>query len=249
MEQLDISETLTSIEVEKSPKSKKSQKKISQKRKSFLLIFSMVLFLFIFFCGLVLAYKYFEQDEHEPLFLSSKKVEKNHQVQEKNENKNENEVIYRFAEKKDLPFILKFIHELAIYEKLPNIVTATEEALNEWLFEKKGAEVLLVVENGIPAGHAFIFTSFCAFIAKPGIYLDHLFVMPEHRGKKYGEGLLRRLGQIVLERGYGRLEWRCLTWNTPSYDFYLSFDAKPLSDYVGFRVEGEVLKSLANLNN
>ena len=134
----------------------------------------------------------------------------------------------RYAQESDIPKILYFIKELAIYENMLDDVVATEDLLREWIFEKQKAEVLLAEEDGIPVGFALFFHNFSTFLGLAGIYLEDLFVMPEHRGKGYGKALLRRLAQITMERGCGRLEWACLNWNKPSIDFYLSLDATPM---------------------
>ena len=134
----------------------------------------------------------------------------------------------RYAQESDIPKILYFIKELAIYENMLDDVVATEDILREWIFEKQKAEVLLAEEDGIPVGFALFFHNFSTFLGRAGIYLEDLFVMPEHRGKGYGKALLRRLAQITMERGCGRLEWACLNWNKPSIDFYLSLDATPM---------------------
>ena len=134
----------------------------------------------------------------------------------------------RYAQESDIPKILYFIKELAIYENMLDDVVATEDLLREWIFEKQKAEVLLAEEDGIPVGFALFFHNFSTFLGRAGIYLEALFVMPEHRGKGYGKALLRRLAQITMERGCGRLEWACLNWNKPSIDFYLSLDATPM---------------------
>ena len=134
----------------------------------------------------------------------------------------------RYAQESDIHKILYFIKELAIYENMLDDVVATEDLLREWIFEKQKAEVLLAEEDGIPVGFALFFHNFSTFLGRAGIYLEDLFVMPEHRGKGYGKALLRRLAQITMERGCGRLEWACLNWNKPSIDFYLSLDATPM---------------------
>lgn len=134
----------------------------------------------------------------------------------------------RYAQESDIPKILYFIKELAIYENMLDDVVATEDLLREWIYEKQKAEVLLAEEDGIPVGFALFFHNFSTFLGRAGIYLEDLFVMPEHRGKGYGKALLRRLAQITMERGCGRLEWACLNWNKPSIDFYLSLDATPM---------------------
>ena len=134
----------------------------------------------------------------------------------------------RYAQESDIPKILYFIKELAIYENMLDDVVATKDLLREWIFEKQKAEVLLAEEDGIPVGFALFFHNFSTFLGRAGIYLEDLFVMPEHRGKGYGKALLRRLAQITMERGCGRMEWACLNWNKPSIDFYLSLDATPM---------------------
>ena len=137
----------------------------------------------------------------------------------------ENQFELRFANENDTQIILGFIKALAEYEKMSNEVVATPELLKEWIFEKKKAEVIFAVENGKEVGFALFFHNFSTFLGKAGIYLEDLFVLPEHRGKGYGKALLKYLAQTTVERGCGRLEWCCLDWNKPSIDFYLSLNA------------------------
>ena len=151
----------------------------------------------------------------------------------------------RYARETDVPQILNFIKQLAIYENMLDDVVATEELLREWIFEKQKAEVLLAEEDGIPVGFALFFHNFSTFLGRAGIYLEDLFVMPEHRGKGYGKALLRRLAQITMERGCGRLEWSCLDWNKPSIDFYLSLDAAPMDQWTVYRLTGDTLRRMA----
>ena len=151
----------------------------------------------------------------------------------------------RFAEESDVSAILGFIRELAIYENMLEDVVATEELLKEWIFEKKKAEVLLAEENGTAVGFALFFHNFSTFLGRAGIYLEDLFVMLEHRGKGYGKALLKKLAQITVERGCGRLEWSCLDWNQPSIDFYLSLGAKPMDEWTVYRLTGETLENMA----
>ena len=151
----------------------------------------------------------------------------------------------RYAQESDIPKILYFIRELAIYEDMLDDVVATEGLLREWIFEKQKAEVLLAEEDGIPVGFALFFHNFSTFLGRVGIYLEDLFVMPEHRGKGYGKALLRRLAQITMERGCGRLEWACLDWNKPSIDFYLSLDAMPMDQWTVYRLTGDTLRRMA----
>ena len=152
---------------------------------------------------------------------------------------------FRFAEEKDTALILQFIKGLADYEKMNDDVVATEELLKEWIFEKNKAEVIFALEDGVEVGFALFFHNFSTFLGRAGIYLEDLYVKPEHRGKGHGKGLLKKLAQIAVERGCGRLEWSCLDWNKPSIDFYLSLDAEPMEDWTTYRVAGNTLSKLA----
>lgn len=152
---------------------------------------------------------------------------------------------FRFANENDLSLILEFIRELAEYEKMLDEVIATEELLNEWIFDKKIAEVIFVLENEKEVGFALFFHNFSTFLGKAGIYLEDLYVKPQYRGKGYGKALIKKLASIAVERGCGRLEWWCLDWNKPSIDFYLSLGAEPMSDWTVFRVAGSTLENLA----
>ena len=153
---------------------------------------------------------------------------------------------FRFADKNDCGLILGFIRGLADYEKMSDQVVATEDLLREWIFEKKKAEVLFACADGKEVGYALFFHNFSSFLGRAGIYVENLYVPPEHRGKGYGRSLLKRLAQITVERGCGRLEWVCLDWNKPSIDFYLSFDAKPMSDWTTYRLAGKTLREMAD---
>lgn len=152
---------------------------------------------------------------------------------------------FRFAEEKDAALILQFIRELADYEKMLNEVVATEGLLREWIFEKNKAEVIFVLENGVEVGFALFFHNFSTFLGRAGIYLEDLYVRPEFRGKGYGKGLLKKLAQIAVERGCGRLEWWCLDWNKPSIDFYVSLGAEPMEDWTVYRITGDTLRNMA----
>ncbi len=151
----------------------------------------------------------------------------------------------RFAEREDIPKIFDFIKGIAEYEKMSDEVVATEATLEEWLFDRKIAEVIFAVENGKEVGFALFFHNFSTFVGRGGIYLEDLYVYPEHRGKGYGKALLKKLAAIAVERNCGRLEWCCLNWNKPSIDFYLSLGATPMTEWTTYRVAGDTLKSLA----
>ena len=152
---------------------------------------------------------------------------------------------FRFAEKKDAPLILQFIRSLAEYEKMADEVVATEALLEEWIFDKQKAEVIFALEDGKEVGFALFFHNFSTFLGRAGIYLEDLFVLQEYRGKGYGKALLKKLAQIAVERGCGRLEWCCLDWNKPSIDFYLSLGAVPMEDWTIYRMTGETLERFA----
>lgn len=152
---------------------------------------------------------------------------------------------FRYAERKDTALILQFIKELADYEKMLNEVIADEKTLEEWIFDKQKAEVLFLLEGGNEIGFALFFHNFSTFLGRAGIYLEDLYVRPEHRGKGYGKAILKKLAAIAVERGCGRLEWWCLDWNKPSIDFYLSLGAEPMSDWTVYRIAGDTLNKLA----
>ena len=154
-------------------------------------------------------------------------------------------VTFRYAEKGDSGLILNFIRSLAEYEHMADEVVATKELLDEWIFEKKKAEVIFLCENSTEVGFALFFHNFSTFLGRAGLYLEDLFVKPEFRKKGYGKALIKRLAEIAAERGCGRLEWWCLDWNKPSIDFYKSLGAVPMDEWTTFRIAGETLKTLA----
>lgn len=154
-------------------------------------------------------------------------------------------VWFRQASEADVPVILDFIKLLADYEKLSGEVVATEELLREWLFDRHAAEVIFAMEGNTEVGFALFFGNFSTFLGRGGIYLEDLFVKEQYRGRGYGRALLGKLASLALERGCGRLEWVCLDWNRPSIDFYLSLNARPMSDWTTYRAAGETLRQLA----
>jgi GNAT superfamily N-acetyltransferase len=153
----------------------------------------------------------------------------------------------RPALKSDSELILKFISELADYEKLAHEVVATSDQLEATLFgDSPFAEVLIAEWNGTAAGFALFFTNYSTFLALPGIYLEDLFVRPEFRGFGIGKDLLVHLAGMVVERGWGRLDWSVLDWNDPAINFYKNIGAKPMNGWTQFRLDGEALVSLTN---
>ena len=159
------------------------------------------------------------------------------------------EVTFRKAVREDVPLILEFIKGLAEYEKMSDEVVATEEILDEWLFDKEKAEVIFAIAEGEEVGFALFFHNFSTFLGRAGIYLEDLFVKPKYRGNGYGKAILKRQAQIAVERGCGRLEWSCLDWNQPSIDFYLSLGATPMSGWTGYRLTGETLANVAGVQD
>lgn len=152
---------------------------------------------------------------------------------------------FRYATESDTPLILRFIRELAEYEHMLDQVVADEATLAGQLFNRKNAEVLFALEDGEEVGFALFFHNFSTFLGRSGLYLEDLFVFPEHRGKGYGRAILQKLAAIAVERDCGRLEWSCLDWNKPSIDFYLSLGAEPMSGWTVYRLAGNTLKNLA----
>lgn len=152
---------------------------------------------------------------------------------------------FRYAERKDTKLVLQFIIELAVYEKMENQVVATPELLEEWLFDKQKAEVIFAVADDKEVGFALFFHNFSTFLGRAGVYLEDLFVKPEYRGKGYGKAIIKKLAEITVERGCGRLEWCCLDWNKPSIDFYLSLGAVPMNEWTQYRLTGRTLEDFA----
>ena len=155
------------------------------------------------------------------------------------------ELTFRNAGREDIPLILRFIKKLAEYEKRFNEVIATEKDLEKWIFDKNQAEVIFALEDGKEIGFALFFLSFSTYLGNVNLHLEDLFIDPEYRGKGYGKALLKKLAKIVVERGYGRFEWTCLSWNKPSIDFYLALGATQ-KDWNVFHLTGEALKKLAS---
>jgi GNAT superfamily N-acetyltransferase len=156
------------------------------------------------------------------------------------------EFTLRPATEQDLPQILRFIQELADYEKLGDQVTATETDLYDTLFgPNRVAYAVLADAGNEPAGFAIYFISFSTFLAKPGLYLEDLYVRPEWRGHGLGRKLLAHLARIAVDRGYGRMEWSVLNWNEMALRVYRAAGATPMTDWTIQRLTGESLKAMA----
>jgi GNAT superfamily N-acetyltransferase len=152
----------------------------------------------------------------------------------------------RKARKSDCPLILDFIKLLARYEKLENEVSATIADLENTLFNANPvAEVFFAFEGETAVGFALIFQNYSTFLARPGIYLEDLYVKEEYRGKGYGKELLKFIAGLAVERNCGRFEWSVLNWNKPAIDFYKSLGAVAMDEWTVYRVTGEALAQLA----
>ena len=155
-------------------------------------------------------------------------------------------VTLRNPEPADVPQILRFIRALGVYEHLESEVVATEAALHATLFgERRYAEVVLADCDARPAGFALFFHNYSTFVAKPGIYLEDLFVDPAFRKRGVGKALLQHLAREVVARGCGRLEWSALKWNRLAIDFYLRLGAVAMDEWCIYRLSGAPLQQLA----
>lgn len=152
----------------------------------------------------------------------------------------------RFATPADVPAILRFVRELAEYEREPDAVEATEETLAEALFgAHPAAEAVIAEQHGAPVGFALFFHNFSTWTGRRGLYLEDLYVTPAARGSGAGKALLRHLAAIALDRGCARFEWAVLDWNTPAIDFYRAMGATAMDEWTVQRVDGDALVRLA----
>ena len=153
----------------------------------------------------------------------------------------------RPAQQDEVGIVLQLIHDLALYEKAPNEVEATEKELLETIFVDNARVFCDVVDvDGEIAGMAIWFLNYSTWQGKHGIYLEDLFIKPEFRGKGYGKALLQHLAKVCDERGYGRFQWWVLDWNSPAIEFYKSLGAVAMDEWTVFRVSGDPLKKLGN---
>jgi GNAT superfamily N-acetyltransferase len=153
----------------------------------------------------------------------------------------------RAATAADVPQILKFIRGLALYERAPNEVTATEEGLFRDGFGPNPFYYCLIAEkDGVPTGFALFFFNYSTWKGRPGVYLEDLYVEPQFRGLGIGKALLKQVAAFALERGCQRLQWEVLDWNTPAIDFYRAMGAEFLDEWRNVRVSGEALQRLAD---
>jgi GNAT superfamily N-acetyltransferase len=151
----------------------------------------------------------------------------------------------RPARQEEVGIVLQLIHDLAVYEKAPNEVEATEKELLETIFTSDPKVFCDLVEvDGEIAGMAIWFLNYSTWQGKHGIYLEDLFIKPEYRGRGYGKALLKHLAKICDEKGYGRFQWWVLDWNSPAIEFYRSLGAVAMDEWTVYRVSGQALKEL-----
>jgi GNAT superfamily N-acetyltransferase len=157
-----------------------------------------------------------------------------------------NDVRIRAATEEDAQLLFDLILELAEYEKMADEVAGDSEVLRRSLFEERAAEALLLETSaGEEIGYAIFFTTFSTFECRSGIWLEDVYVRPEHRRGGIGRMVMEHLAQIALERGHVRLEWVALDWNEPALDFYAKLGAQQLNDWVIHRLERDGIKRLA----
>ncbi len=150
------------------------------------------------------------------------------------------------AVEQDIPAIVRLVRHLAEYEELAQAMVSNEDDFRRALFgPQRNVEALMAFAGDAPVGFALYFYNFSTFLGKRGIYLEDLFVEPEHRGQGIGKALLQRLASIAKDEDCGRMEWSVLTWNQPSIDFYHRLGAVTLEDWRTFRLTGEALERLA----
>ena len=156
----------------------------------------------------------------------------------------------RPAEPRDVPALIAMVLELAAYENAPEQAIATEADFTRDLFGESPRVHALVVEvSGEVVAYAFYFLNYSTWLGRHGIYLEDLYVRPAFRGQGYGKALLIRLAQECVEKGYGRLDWSVLDWNTPSREFYGALGAEGLTEWVPYRVQGDALANLARMGS
>ena len=155
----------------------------------------------------------------------------------------------RTATPDDVPAMVRLVHDLAAYERAPEQCVLTDEMLHERLFGEHPALYAHVADvDGAVVGTAIWFLNFSTWDGVHGIHLEDLYVDPARRGSGLGKALLTELARVCVERGYSRLQWQVLDWNTPSIDFYRSLDAVDLEEWRTYRLAGEALQALGSVS-
>lgn len=158
-----------------------------------------------------------------------------------------NDFTIRTTERSDSALIHAFIKKLSIYEKLENQMVATIKDIETTIFDKKQAHVILAEVNQIPIGFALYFFNYSTFLGKANLFLEDIFIDEAYRHQGYGKKLFYVLAEIAVKNNCSRFDWMCLSWNQPSIFFYESLGAKPLSDWITFRLSHDDLKKVADL--
>ena len=158
----------------------------------------------------------------------------------------DSKVTVRRASINDVPLVFQLIRELAEFERISHEVTATEDVIRENLFgERPAAEAIIAECGGTPAGFAIYFHNYSTFVGRAGLYIEDLYIRPEFRGRGIGKALLKECAAVAAARNLGRIEWAVLDWN-PAREFYEHFGARPMDDWVLYRLTGDALKKLAD---
>ena len=153
---------------------------------------------------------------------------------------------FKIATEQDIPVILDFIKQIAIYEKMLDKVSATEESLKESIFDNNRAEALLIEFNNEVIGYIIYFFNFSTFVGREGLYLEDLYIKPEYRGNGIGKKSFELLVNIAKENKCERLEWTCLDWNEPSLKFYKSIGAKQMNEWIIHRLDKEAIDKITD---
>ncbi len=158
--------------------------------------------------------------------------------------------LIRPATSADVGVVFDLINQLAVYEKLEDMVSGTPAMLHDALFgNRPSCECVVAIEDNIPVGFALFFTTYSTFLAKPGLYLEDLFVVPAARGHGYGKAVIVHLAALAVARGCGRFEWRVLDWNKPSIDFYKSLGASVMPEWYLVRLTASEITALIASNS
>lgn len=157
---------------------------------------------------------------------------------------NKENFVLRKAKEEDVPLILKFIYEIAEYEKMVDEVIATEESLHKSIFENNRAEALIAELDGQAIGYVIYFYNFSTFIGRDGLYIEDIFIRKAYRGLGLGKEIFKLMGKIARENGCKRMEWVCLNWNEPSIKFYKSMGAIPMDEWTTYRLTEEHINKL-----
>lgn len=155
-------------------------------------------------------------------------------------------LVLRPATAADAGLILRFIIELAVYEKEPDAVVTDQDGITASLFGQGATARALIAElDAEPVGYAVWFASYSTWLGRNGLYLEDLYVTPEMRGRGVGKAILRQLAALAVAQGCGRMEWSVLDWNAPAIAFYESVGARPQSEWTVFRLTGDALSTFA----